>query len=108
MSTTTFTRYIATADYDKYIVADVLPYGPLTLGWMKGWSKEQRQWIFRHFAVANDDGRLMKLQGLDLRPYLTSIAYQISMVKGVSVITGVSMHDEATDAQLEIDYVTDR
>lgn len=91
MTTTTFSRYIPTASCTDYIIADAAPYGPLTLAWMKSWTTEQRQWIFNHFAIAANDGRLMKLQGMDIRPYLASMALQISQVKGTSVITGASM-----------------
>ena len=94
MSTTTFTRHIATTEYDQYLVCTVHRVSPeqakMLNDWRKSWSKEQCKWIFNHFAIG-DDGRLIKLQGLDIRPYLSDIAYQISLIKGYSVLTGTPM-----------------
>ena len=90
MSTTTFTRHIATTDYDKYLVVctyRVTKEQAIMLNdWRKSWTKDQCKWIFNHFAIGNDD-RLTKLQGMDIRPYLADIALQISMIKGYSVLT---------------------
>jgi hypothetical protein len=94
MTTTTFTRHIATDSYEDYIVCmshTVTPaQSAMLLSWMKSWTKEQRLWIFRHFAVG-DNGALTKLQGIDIRPYLVDIAFQLSVVKGHSVLTGHPM-----------------
>jgi hypothetical protein len=101
MSTTTFTRYIATTDYDRYLVCiahEVTHEQAKMLNdWRKSWTKDQCKWIFNHFAIG-DDGRLSKLQGMDIRPYLADIALQLSMVKGHSVLTGYDMSSE----QLEL------
>lgn len=87
-----FTRHIATSDYSKYLVADIhevtAEQSVMLNNWMKSWTKEQRVWIFRHFGIPTEDGRLTKMQGVDIRPYLADIALQLSMVKGYSVVTG--------------------